>query len=358
MNTAGVSSRQSEESRIVATWLNRLRDLLSIDGYDCFRNSLRNVGLTPSDCSPTNQHLTQKHLDTVLLECRQRYPDITLRLFSQAEVLDLGLVGYAAINSDNIESAFRVLYQYHSLASDRYTDELLVEGDMARIVSIPLPMHEDDYQNICEDSFSGNWRALQLLLGPDADQSKISVHFEFRAPSYLETYHAIFGSRCHFGTEQSGLCFPSAWLGLPVHRGSGSLSEVYQAMCERVLGPDTASRDTPLQIRRLLLSRTGRKMYRLEEAADTLRLTPTQLRKRLYRTGTSYKQLVLETRMELGRHYLLDTDLSVQEIAYLLDYSSPAPFSRAFKAQFGLSPDYFRQSSAASHGTQMQSKGS
>ena len=325
MNTAGVSSRQSEESRIVATWLNRLRDLLSIDGYDCFRNSLRNVGLTPSDCSPTNQHLTQKHLDTVLLECRQRYPDITLRLFSQAEVLDLGLVGYAAINSDNIESAFRVLYQYHSLASDRYTDELLVEGDMARIVSIPLPMHEDDYQNICEDSFSGNWRALQLLLGPDADQSKISVHFE---------------------------------LGLPVHRGSGSLSEVYQAMCERVLGPDTASRDTPLQIRRLLLSRTGRKMYRLEEAADTLRLTPTQLRKRLYRTGTSYKQLVLETRMELGRHYLLDTDLSVQEIAYLLDYSSPAPFSRAFKAQFGLSPDYFRQSSAASHGTQMQSKGS
>jgi AraC-like DNA-binding protein len=47
--------------------------------------------------------------------------------------------------------------------------------------------------------------------------------------------------------------------------------------------------------------------------------------------------------MELARHYLLDTHLSVQEIAYLLDYASPAPFSRAFKQHFGLAPEYYRQ---------------
>jgi AraC-like DNA-binding protein len=83
-------------------------------------------------------------------------------------------------------------------------------------------------------------------------------------------------------------------------------------------------------------------MPSLEGAAELLRLTPAQLRKRLYRAGTSYKKLVLETRMELGKHYLLDTSLSIQEIAYLLDYGSPPPFSRAFKKYLGHSPEDYR----------------
>ncbi len=111
---------------------------------------------------------------------------------------------------------------------------------------------------------------------------------------------------------------------------------------ERLLGAGGASRETSQIVRRLLLSRPGRRMYRLEEAAAQLRLSASQLRKRLYRSGTSYKELVLEIRMALVKHYLDDTDLSVQEIAYLLDYSQPAPFSRAFKTYYGLSPGHSR----------------
>ena len=109
-----------------------------------------------------------------------------------------------------------------------------------------------------------------------------------------------------------------------------------------VLGPGDRNADTSQQVRSLLLSRPGRKMLRLEGAAEHLRLSPGQLRKRLYRTGTSYKKLVLEMRMELAKHYLLDTQLSVQEISYLLDYSQPAPFSRAFKLHHSLAPDQCR----------------
>jgi len=138
----------------------------------------------------------------------------------------------------------------------------------------------------------------------------------------------------------------AAWLNLPVHHGSGALAEVYTAMCERGLGPGDANRDTAQIVRRLLLSRPGRTVPRLEEAAEQLLLTPGQLRKRLYKVGTSYKQLVLEIRMELARHYLLDTHLSVQEIAYLLDYATPAPFSRAFKQYYGQAPEYFRRGTA------------
>ena len=206
----------------------------------------------------------------------------------------------------------------------------------------PLPGYADDFQNIVEDSFSGNWRCLQVLLGPRADPGQITLKFEHPAPDYVATYHEVFGLNCLFEQEVTDLRFPAAWLDWPVYHGSGALAQVYTAMCERVLGPGESDKDTPQMVRRLLLSRPGRQMPRLEEAAEQLRLSAGQLRKRLYRAGTTYKTLVLEIRMELARHYLLDTHLAIQEIAYLLDYSTPAPFSRAFKQYFGLAPEPYR----------------
>jgi len=49
--------------------------------------------------------------------------------------------------------------------------------------------------------------------------------------------------------------------------------------------------------------------------------------------------------MALATHYLESTHLSIQEIAYLLDYAQPGPFSRAFKKYFGQSPRDRRESS-------------
>lgn len=340
------SSRKAEESRIVAIWLERLYDILAGEREAVFLSALRQVGITREELDRA-EHLSQRHLDNVLSKIRPSVPDITLRLFSRAEILDLGLVGYAAISSDTVGKALRLMNQYHSLASDRYTDNLELEGDTALLYPTPLPGYADDFQNIVEDSFSGNWRALQVLLGPRANADQISVHFEHQRPAYVNTYREIFGPNCQFGATLTGLRFPAAWLDLPVHHGGGGLAEVYTAMCERVLGPGESNRDTAQMVRRLLLSRPGRSVPRLEEAAAQLRLTPGQLRKRLYKVDTSYKQLVLEIRMEIARHYLLDTHLSIQEIAYLLDYASPAPFSRAFKQYYGEAPDYYRQSAGA-----------
>lgn len=59
--------------------------------------------------------------------------------------------------------------------------------------------------------------------------------------------------------------------------------------------------------------------------------------------GTTIFGFVHKKRMDLARKLLLDTDLSAKEIAYEAGYSSPQHFSRAFKAEFGLSPDRMRK---------------
>ena len=48
------------------------------------------------------------------------------------------------------------------------------------------------------------------------------------------------------------------------------------------------------------------------------------------------------SRRDLAEHYLADTDLRLQQIAYLLGYSEPAPLVRAFRRWTGSTPMQYR----------------
>jgi AraC-like DNA-binding protein len=76
-------------------------------------------------------------------------------------------------------------------------------------------------------------------------------------------------------------------------------------------------------------------------AAD-LHLTPRTLQRKLVAEGTTYRTLVDAVRQELAESYLADGDFSLTEISYLLGFSSPAAFTRAFKRWTGLPPQQFR----------------
>ncbi len=342
-----MGSRQAEESKITANWIMRMRECLSdADQQQFLSEALRDAGVSERDIAE-RRNIAQHQLDTALEIVLRHVPDISLRMFARAELSDLGVMGYAAINSGTVGRAMNFLYRYHELTSDRYHDNLTVDGDAAHVTPLPLMTHIHDFKNIAEDSLAGNWRTLFLLIGPDLDASQARVNFDFPEPDYAQTYYEIFTCPVNFNAEMNELVFPSAWLNLPIASANQTMADVCTAMCERLLGAAETSRETAQVVRRLLLSRPGRRMYRLEEAAAELNLSPTQLRKRLYRAGTSYKRLVLEIRMALARHYLEDTNLAIQEIAYLLDYSQAAPFSRAFKTYYGQSPEKVREAGAA-----------
>lgn len=58
--------------------------------------------------------------------------------------------------------------------------------------------------------------------------------------------------------------------------------------------------------------------------------------------GTTVFEYLFDYRMELACKYLLDTELSIQEIADRIGYEYHSHFSTAFKRKFGLSPLEYR----------------
>jgi AraC-like DNA-binding protein len=334
-----IPPRQEEESRIVANWLRRIKDILRDGPPNLYLHAVNRAGLTAADIE-LGQKLSLSHLDVVVDIVRQQVPDLTLRMLKSSDLLDLGLMGYAALSSGTVGNAIKVVLRYQELTSDRFTETSYFEGDYFCISPIPRLRYVKSLQNIAEDCFAGNWRVFEVLLGPEADLSGASAQFAFSAPEYSESYIDVFNPCVvEFDADRTELRIPGKWLDLPVASANALMSGVTAAVCERMLGPGRSMRmDTPRAVRRLLLSRPGKRMLKLEEAADELLMSTAQLRKRLYREQTSYKNIVLETRMGLARHYLESTPLSIQEIAFLLDYAQAGPFSRAFKKYYGFSP--------------------
>lgn len=81
----------------------------------------------------------------------------------------------------------------------------------------------------------------------------------------------------------------------------------------------------------------------METIARRLGLSKRTPQRRIEDEGTSFQQILKETREALARHYLEKTSLPVAEISFLLGFSEPNSFYRAFRAWTGTTPDQARR---------------
>lgn len=119
-----------------------------------------------------------------------------------------------------------------------------------------------------------------------------------------------------------------------------------QALCEicQTLSQKNAPSDT-LRIRRMLaaLHADPFRSWTTEELQRQTGLKRTQLH-RSFRsiTGTTPHQYLIQLRLERARELLLETTLSVGEIAERCGFQDAFYFSRCFRAHFGASPRGYR----------------
>ena len=79
------------------------------------------------------------------------------------------------------------------------------------------------------------------------------------------------------------------------------------------------------------------------DVARKLAMSKRTLQRRLSTEGTTFREILQDTREALAKHYLGQTSLSAQEISFLLGFDEPNSFYRAFNDWTGETPDGMRQ---------------
>lgn len=81
-----------------------------------------------------------------------------------------------------------------------------------------------------------------------------------------------------------------------------------------------------------------------DNVSSAMNLSVSTLQRRLKDEGTSFQEILEDTRKRLSQTYLAEKNISTNEIAYLLGYKSPSQFFKCFKGWFGITPKAYRDS--------------
>jgi AraC-like DNA-binding protein len=171
------------------------------------------------------------------------------------------------------------------------------------------------------------------------------VEFAHAEPSaaVLAEHRRVFGVDPRFSQPANALEFEHEILDRPLPRADQALSRVIERYAESLFAALPQASETTCDRVRHLLSRTlGEGTPRLAEIAARLRMAQRTLQRKLADEGQTFEALLDDVRRTLALRYLADRKLAVAEVAYLLGYSEPSPFHRAFKRWTGKTPSEAR----------------
>jgi len=178
----------------------------------------------------------------------------------------------------------------------------------------------------------------------------LAAEFTFPEPAYRAEYERVFRCPLVFGGTRNGLLLEPAF-GLlrqpPADRYAfGVLSRRADALHTALASAATAR----AKVERALMPVLHTGDANMDSVAGKLGLGRRTLLRRLKDEGTTFERVLDDLRKTLALDYLAERKVSVNECAYLVGFSDPAAFSRAFKRWTGATPKSLRGHAAARHG--------
>ncbi len=345
MPTGPMPVRQIEEvdRQIVANFRARLEEAVGRHPVDRVEAAIADLGLHHilfnADAAVGDVELTEALHQ---LNSDEWFPGICLEFGLARRILDLGLVGYAVLACRDMGSALDILYRYHGLTSDAYQVQLSASDDLASIRIRIRPAFAEYRTVIGEEFATGLWVFLAEVLSPGIDMSRIRIDLDYPAPSYAARYGELLPCEIRFAQDHASVSFPAAWQQMAIQSADATIEQVCRAQCDALLEGRGTGREVVDDVWRLLLSVPSNRPPSLAKVAEEMMMSPRTLERRLLEAGSSFRSIQSAVRKSLAAQYVTLGSVSGEEIAYLLGYSQPSAFYRAFKDWFGMTPTQFR----------------
>jgi len=267
-------------------------------------------------------------------------PAIGLIMGSHSQLSHLGLAGMTAQCAPSLAAAFEVMVRYERLTSQNYRGHSSFEAPALRFYSIaPYNMFN---LFVVDSALSARALAGRQLTGGQAQLRE--VHIEFPPPTYAARYEELFQCPVLFSQQHNQLVWEPRSLQLPLTQSAPGHYQHLLTLCDQRLHELTRHRGLRERVESIVAPQLHQKLPSLMQVARELGLPSWTLRRRLQQEDhTRFQDIIDDMRRELAISYIRDTELALGEIAFLLGFSSPEAFQRAFKRWTGSAPGSYRR---------------
>ena len=175
------------------------------------------------------------------------------------------------------------------------------------------------------------------------------VRFQHAAPRDTSAHGRFFGGAVRFGCAATELVVEAGEMETPLLKADPGLAAFFERHAEALLAQRAEEEEEGLRrrLRTVLIDELRRGLPTLDGAAARLGIGARTLRRRLQEERTAFHEVLDETRRDLAKRYVREQRLPLGEVAFLLGFSEPSAFHRAFKRWTGTTPAAYRSGPGA-----------
>jgi len=176
----------------------------------------------------------------------------------------------------------------------------------------------------------------------ETGNNPIEVRFRHADPGYAQAYREVFKCPVFFAQKKTQLIFSEKDMLRTNISPDPYLQAVLKKNAEAALKTLSKNESFQDQVREFIIKHLHLGTVDVTWTSDAMNMDRRTLHRRLIKEGTTFKDLLTGIKKDLARKYL-EQGLTATQIAYLLGFSEPSSFQRAFKRWFGINPGEFRK---------------
>jgi AraC-like DNA-binding protein len=263
--------------------------------------------------------------------------------FHLSQTFDLrsvGLLYYVLASSNTLDEGLRRVARYSSITNDAIKLTLHERTGTSIVFEyVGIPRRSDRHQ--IEFWVAGLIRACRQITNRHLAAKRVSFAHRRKVTPELRTF---FGGEIKFGARVDQAMFPSSAGELPVVGADPYLNEILLRYCDEALSKQRPRRTSfvhDVENAIAVLMPHGR--AQAGDVARKLGIGQRTLARRLASEGLTFSGVLQGLRHDLATRHLMDKDLSISKIAWLLGYQDVSAFTNAFRRWTGTAPRATRQ---------------
>lgn len=269
-------------------------------------------------------------------------PALALHYGEAVKMEEISIVGLIGRASETFAEGFAQLNRYAKLALDVHgpeIDRFVLTRSGEQLWMIDTRPNANDFPHLTESIFARIVCTSRRMFG-ESHLVK-AVHVTHSAPEYRAEYNRVFRLPVAFESDKNALLINEAMLAWKNPHASRYVFGILSAHAEELLIRLERSKSITGRVQTVLMPILHTGNANMLTIATKLGISRQTLFRRLREEGSTFGKLLDELRHAMALNYLRGGKASVNETAYLVGFSDPAAFSRAFKRWTGHSPGTF-----------------
>ncbi len=331
--------------RVDATWARQIADLLEARGRPATK-ILQGLGLDraaldrPGARIPFVTHAAlydsaAEHLND---------PGFGLHFGSRVDPLDAGVLGFLVANSPTLGGAMDNMAAYLKLMTEG-TKLSIESGDGLAVAAFRIiDPKVERFAQLEAFGLALMMNICRFVVGRRLKPEWVECLHNHR--QVLEGLEQFFGAPVRIGQNRTAIVLNADLLDLPCRNADQRLLKILKAHCDDLLVELSQTADLKQHVAHLVSSHLPSSPVTAKSIASELGMSERTIARRLSEEGLSFGQIVEDVRRRLAERYLREPDMRPSQIAYLLGYSEPSAFTRAFRRWTGQSPSEYQARAA------------